>query len=164
MNVELPKLDAKCSLVSSWRRWHARAERAFELAVSHGFATKLSKAERPKGSFPTSRPCAHGACHRAPQSVLHRRLLRIHRVCTELVRQGTCSCDILPPQVHHRLTGVLHSAGVSPAASYTLNSAFLLIDSLIQQQEQLFLNRIKKRGEQSSKLFPLKLGSQPRHS
>ena len=155
VNIELPKPDAKCSLVSSWRRWHARAERAVELAASHGFATKLSKAERPKGSFPTSRPCAHGACHRAPQSVLHRRLLRIHRVCTELVRQGTCSCDILPPQVHHRLTGVLHSAGVSPAASYTLNSAFLLIDSLIQQQEQLFSEQNQKAWRAKFKTFSL---------
>ena len=94
---------------------------------------------KPKDLKGPSQPL--GRVRMAPAIVPHRAfcavvLLRIHRVCAELVRQGTC--DILSPLVHKRLTGVLYSAGVVPAAAYTLNSAFIRIDSLIQQQEHFF--------------------------
>ena len=42
------------------------------------------------------------------------------------------------------LAAILYSAGVVPAASYTLNPAFILIDSLIQRQEQLFSEQNQK--------------------
>ena len=76
----------------------------------------------------------------------------MHRVCTELVTQGTCPCDILSPLV---LDGVLYSAGVVPAASYTLNWAFILIDSLIQRQEQLFSEQNQKAWRAKFKFFCL---------
>ena len=98
-----PKLHPSTPLTDRWRRWHARAEGAFLAAVKMGLATQDNRGERPRGSFADVRPCAPGKLHRGPQTVLHRRLLRVHRAVSELVRQGHNVHAPLPPHLLGRL-------------------------------------------------------------
>lgn len=47
-----PKLNPVHPLVQQWRRWHQRAECAFEIASEFGWVNRISKAERSKCFFP----------------------------------------------------------------------------------------------------------------
>ena len=78
-------------------------------AVKLGLATQENRGARPKKSFPDVRPGAPGQLHRGPQTVLHRRLLRVHRAVSELARQGHNVHAPLPPHLLGRLDQVLFS-------------------------------------------------------
>lgn len=66
-------------LLEAWKQWHARAEAACTCAALLNVAVQTGKAERGKGSMPTSRRAPDSARHRPPESVQHRRLKRFHR-------------------------------------------------------------------------------------
>lgn len=137
-------LDATCpsqpdtsDLVASWKNWHHRAETAFHLCVANGLATLDRKAERPKGSLPSSRPTAPGPSHRPPQPVAHRRLLKVHRAVAEGIRHG-CSHDALDGPLLSRVQRVLWEC--YDHFSFTAGSfsdALLALDQAITAQAQL---------------------------
>ena len=126
-----------CTILQKWSNWHERAELAFKFAAEFGHAKITSNAERAKGSFPGSRPCAPGPAQREPQTVLHRRLLRCHRSLAELRRQKYNGDSIVPQTQFDRLNRTLHAANRPTFnAKCTLQAAFAALDPLIAQLEQ----------------------------
>ena len=88
------RLEAKCPpyhgprLDLAWQSWHQRAEEAFKIAADLELATVLTKAERSKGSKPSTRPVAPTAGHREESSILARRLDRLFRAAQEQICHG----------------------------------------------------------------------------
>ena len=74
-----------------WKRWHARAEVALNYAAEKGWVTKAVKAERPKGSPPSSRKTAVPACHRKNEPIVLRRLRRLGRKVAHRSKFEKCS-------------------------------------------------------------------------
>ena len=89
VDTSLSAIPLAHALQKHWQSWHKRAERAWQLAVETDLATCSQKSEREKGSKLTLRPQARGAAHRAPQTIVERRLRRLHRAVAERVRQHT---------------------------------------------------------------------------
>ena len=140
-----PQLSPKTPLTDRWRRWHERAEGVFLAAVELGLAVKDSSGERPKGSFPEVRPCAPGQLHRGPQTVLHRRLLRVHRAVAELVRQGYSVHAQLPPNLGCRLDRVLFSAvGLHSPSNCTIEDALSQLNPAIRKEDDKLSQQASK--------------------
>ena len=149
-----PQLSPVHSLVQQWKRWHQRAECAFEIASAFGWANKTSKAERNKGSFPTTRSCEPGPAHRPPQTVLHRRLLRIHRALSELFRQSNDVNLTIPESTLARLNRILRSADHEPCvATCTLQAGLAIVNLLIQKEEKAISGLLSKEWRKKFRVF-----------
>ena len=96
LDMYKPRND-EAPLHERWAQLHARWETAYRLAEARGWAATTRRPERPKGSLPSERRCAPAARHRLSEPIALRRLRRLHRRASELVRQGFNMSDVLPP-------------------------------------------------------------------
>ena len=157
VNHVCPHLDASHSLVDPWRQWHSRVEKAFEVSVQDGHAEKTSKAERPKGSLPTFRPSDSFPAHRPPQSLLHRRLLRLHRSFAELSRQGFHNDMHVPGGLIRRMNGALLAANQQPCSNTcSMQAAFAILDNLIRKEEENTASQKRQAWKRNFKTFSQK--------
>ena len=74
-----PRAQKQTPLGTAWKSWHGRAEAVLKKAVELELAVATTRPERPKGSEASMRPVAPTAPHRANESILSRRLRRLHR-------------------------------------------------------------------------------------
>ena len=140
----VPKASASSPLDSRWDNWHRRTECAFQKAVSLGFAKQIRKAERIKGSIPTSRSCGQAAKHREQQTVIHRRLLRVHRALSERCRQGESLQTAVSGTLLTRTCRVVLDASERSVAAFTFGSALATLNDLILQEEKFLRQRTSK--------------------
>lgn len=140
----VPKASASSPLDSPWDNWHRRTECAFQKAVSLGFAKQTRKAERIKGSIPTSRSCGQAAKHREQQTVIHRRLLRVHRALSERCRQGESLQTAVSGTLLTRTCRVVLDASERSVAAFTFGSALATLNDLILQEEKSLRQRTSK--------------------
>ena len=144
VDITYPKASASSPLDFRWDNWHQRTECAFQKAVKFGFAKLVRKAERAKGSIPTSRCCGQAAKHREQQTVIHRRLLRVHRSISERCRQGESFQTALSGTLLEKTCRVIHDASGYPSVSFTFGSALTALNDLILIEEKTLRQRTAK--------------------
>ena len=92
----------KGNLEKAMKAWHLRAEAVLNEAIRLKLAVATSKAERPKGSQPTSCPTANTSHCRPPDSMQERRLLRLHRAAEhQRKREGGPGSALTTEQRRH---------------------------------------------------------------
>ena len=96
-----PQPAEQQDLQGAWAAWHTRAEEVLKHAVRLDLAVRVTAAERPKGSRPTTRTTAEGALHRPPESIAVRRLRRLHRAAAEQFRRRGGLAPLTEPQRRH---------------------------------------------------------------
>ena len=97
-------LENDSSEVSIWDSqlavWHAVAEKTLHSAVSRGLCALTRPAERPKGSFPSTKPFVASSVSKAADTIPLRRCKRLHRAAAEQLRRGHAG-GLTPTQLRH---------------------------------------------------------------
>ena len=106
--------DSPCdppSIDQALHLWHSVAEQILHHAVSRGLCLLTRKAERHKGSPPSSKPSVVSAVFKTCDSIPMRRCKRLHRAAAEQIRQGNLG-SLTPSQRKHWCAAL--SSGLVP--------------------------------------------------
>ena len=94
---ECPRACYTGELIEAWRSWHRRSEAVLRRADELGIAVCTTKAERPKGSWPSTKPTIQQSRHRLHEPVAIRTIKRLRRSLDEH-RQWAGRGDMLPDE------------------------------------------------------------------
>ena len=133
-NAFAPALPAEASLLARWHRWHARAEAFLQALVRRDLLQLTRKAERLKGSSPSTRPTAPGAAHRQEETIALRRLRRMARRLSERLRSGCGQLTRLGPKDWVHWMALVHDGLLCGDHQPTLMQAYTIASSAVQRE------------------------------